>query len=224
MEASSSQSREKIPPAVRHRVLRRSHRIHRIRRSRPTRRRPRSPCPPSPRSRHRRRPCRGSPSAPGAAPAPDARRHRAPEKPNPNPESPAATTPLRTRSRRGPDPEPAPAPDPAPAAGSEGPTNNCPSTPTWLKAPLSASTTSAASIADGTIKAAVEAPSSWRLHALARLMERMVPAQSEPQAHPNRTGACLDLQLRGYDHARVTRSPTSILCSAFPSPARCAWR
>ena len=38
-------------------------------------------------------------------------------------------------------------------------------------------------------------------------MECRVPAQSEPQAHRNRTGACLDLQLRGYDHAGGTGIP-----------------
>jgi signal transduction histidine kinase len=35
----------------------------------------------------------------------------------------------------------------------------------------------------------------------------MVPVQSEPQAHCNRTPTCLDLQLRGYDHAGGTRTP-----------------
>ena len=60
---------------------------------------------------------------------------------------------------RGPTPEPGCPPADA-APGSDGPTNNWPSTPTWLNAPLSASARSAATIADGTIKAAVEAPRS----------------------------------------------------------------
>jgi hypothetical protein len=46
----------------------------------------------------------------------------------------------------------------------------------------------AASIADGTIKAAVEAPYSWRLHTLARLIARIVPAQLRRQAQL-KTGA-----------------------------------
>ena len=66
---------------------------------------------------------------------------------------------------------------------------------------------SAATIAEGTIKAAVEAPRSWRLHALARLMERMLPAHSGRQAHQNQTSTCLDSGRRGYDHAGGTRSP-----------------
>jgi hypothetical protein len=36
---------------------------------------------------------------------------------------------------------------------------------------------------------------------------------------------CLDFRHRGYDHARgYPQPPTSFVCSAFPSPARCAWR
>jgi hypothetical protein len=47
-----------------------------------------------------------------------------------------------------------------PALGAGGPENTCPSTPSWLKPPPSASATSAATIADGTIRAAPEAAHS----------------------------------------------------------------
>jgi len=48
----------------------------------------------------------------------------------------------------------------APALGAGGPEKTWPSTPSWLKPPPSASATSAAIIADGTISAALEAASS----------------------------------------------------------------
>jgi hypothetical protein len=47
-----------------------------------------------------------------------------------------------------------------PAVGAGGPENTWPSTPSWLKPPPSASATSAAIIADGTINAALEAAPS----------------------------------------------------------------
>jgi hypothetical protein len=48
-------------------------------------------------------------------------------------------------------------PPSGPALGAGGPAKIWPSTPTWLNPPPSASTRTAASIADGTIKAALDA-------------------------------------------------------------------
>ncbi len=45
-----------------------------------------------------------------------------------------------------------------------------------------------------------------------------------PRLHHKPTTPCLDARRRGYDHARGARTPTPTVCSAFPLPARCAWR